>query len=485
MLFNSYIFIFLFFPLVLLGYYGLNYIKKEKLSLFFLLGMSFWFYGYSNLYYLILLIISICVNFGLTFAMERKPNFKKALMMAGVFYNLGVLGYFKYFDFFLDNINRLFKTEIPFLKVALPIGISFFTFQQISYVVDFYHGECERYSFLEYANYVSFFPQLIAGPIVYHTELIPQFRDSAKKRFNPRNMSKGMYAFALGLGKKVLIADVFSKIVNIGYGDIENLNSISAILVILCYTLQIYFDFSGYSDMAIGLGLMCNIELPINFNSPYKSASIGEFWNRWHITLNRFLTKYVYIPLGGNRKGMLKTCINVMIVFLLSGLWHGANWTFVCWGAINGFGIVVNKLLGNKREKLPSVLRKIGCFGFVSISWVMFRASSIGEAITLMKRIFIGGTGTLAGAFCDAFNGLIEMKALYRLGFGMVIDQIPWMFLTCFLLLVLYFVFFRKNTQEKIQAMKFSFGENLLTVFLLFYSIMSLSEMSEFLYYNF
>ena len=228
-------------------------------------------------------------------------------------------------------MNYAAKTNFGLLGLALPLGISFYTFQQLSYVIDAYRRECEQYSLLEYAAYVSFFPQLIAGPIVYHDELIPQFRKKFSS-LNYTNLSKGIYAFALGMAKKVLIADTFSKVVVVGYTDVGALNMVSALIVMVCYSLQIYFDFSGYCDMALGIGYLFDMELPINFNSPYKAASIVEFWDRWHMTLTRFFTKYVYIPLGGSRRGRVRTYVNIFIVFFVSGIWHGANWTFLLWG---------------------------------------------------------------------------------------------------------------------------------------------------------
>ena len=302
MLFNSYIFIFLFLPVVLFGYYGLNYLKKYRLALGYVTCMSMWFCGYTNVQYLIVLLISILANFILIEFMSKVKNChgRKMLLIAGLLWNIGGLLYFKYCNFFIENINAVFKTDIAFLRLILPLGISFYTFQQLSYVIDYYRGESEKYDILEYTAYVFFFPKLIQGPITYHSELIPQFRNEENKRLNFDNLSKGIYSFALGLAKKVLIADTFSKIVTIGYDNIGELNSPSALIVMICYSLQIYFDFSGYCDMANGIGSLFNIELPINFNSPYKAESIRDFWDRWHITLTRFFTKDVYFPLGGN-----------------------------------------------------------------------------------------------------------------------------------------------------------------------------------------
>lgn len=304
MLFNSYIFVFLFFPLCLLGYFGLNKLKLYKLSQVFVLCMSLWFYGYFNSSYLLIIIGSILVNFCFYKIFQRNLNIKikRVLTITGVAVNVLILFYYKYYDFFISNINEIFEQDFLLKNLLLPLGISFFTFQQISFVIDAYKGEVSECTLLEYASFVTYFPQLIAGPIVTHDELIPQFHDLEKKKFNWDNFSKGIYIFALGLGKKVLLADTFGNAVNWGWSNVLLLDTTNAIIVILSYTIQIYFDFSGYCDMAIGIGKMMNIDIPLNFNSPYKAITIREFWKRWHMTLTRFLTKYIYIPLGGAKR---------------------------------------------------------------------------------------------------------------------------------------------------------------------------------------
>lgn len=487
MLFNSYIFIFLFFPLTLIGYYGLNYAGKYKASLAFLVGMSMWFYGYNNVNYLLILIVSIVINYGIVMAINsvRISSVRKLCLLAGVFLNIGILFYFKYYDFFIENINSVLKTDLPLLRLILPLGISFYTFQQLSYVVDCYRKECGRYSFLEYAAYVSFFPQLIAGPIVYHSELIPQFQDTGNKKLNFENLSRGLYAFALGLAKKVLLADTFSKIVTIGYGNIAELNSTSVILVMICYSLQIYFDFSGYCDMAYGMAYMLNIKLPFNFNSPYKAQSVSDFWDRWHMTLTRFFTKYVYIPLGGSRCSKARTCLNVMIVFLVSGLWHGANWTFILWGALHGIASVFERITGVSEWKLPKILKITLTFLFVTFAWSLFRASSLSEAGLLWYQLFHAGFGPVYQPVIDKFRDLIEVSFLYRAGLGGLINRFPWLMLTGFTGVSLFACFTMKNTQEKTARLTLTTRKCLTVVVLMLWSILSLSEISEFLYFNF
>lgn len=487
MLFNSYIFIFLFFPLTLIGYFGLSYARKYKAALAFLVGMSLWFYGYNNIYYLAILIVSIILNYGIANRMKclKAGRMRRFVMLAGVFLNIGILLYFKYYDFFIENINAALKAELPLLKLALPLGISFYTFQQLSYVIDVYRDECESYSFLEYAAYVSYFPQLVAGPIVYHSELIPQFRDPAKKRINFDNLCKGLYAFSLGLAKKVLLADTFSKIVTVGYGNISDLNTPSVILVMVCYSLQIYFDFSGYCDMAYGMAYMMNIELPQNFNSPYKAASITEFWDRWHMTLTRFFTRYVYIPLGGSRAGTFNTYRNILIVFLISGFWHGANWTFILWGTLHGICKVFERLLKVAEWRIPKFIKIGVTFALVTLAWSLFRAESISDAFLLWSRLFSGEFGPVYEPITEKFNELIEMKFLYRVGLGNIIDSYPFLFPALFAGVSYAACHTMRNTQEKVVRLKLTNLKLITVVILMLWSILSLSEISEFLYFNF
>lgn len=334
MLFNSYVFILCFLPLTLLGYFALNKCSKFECAKVYLILMSFLFYGYFNPYYILIILSSILVNYFLGTSLTKSNNSGRSqfFLGVGIAFNVGILFYYKYLDFFIENINVIFQQDFNLLYIVLPLGISFFTFQQLSYIIDCYNKTVPNYNLLDYSLFVTFFPQLVAGPIVLHSEMVPQFADVLKKKINWDNMSKGLYALSFGLAKKVLLADTFGVFVNWGYENITSLNSFDTILIILGYTLQIYFDFSGYCDMATGIGYMFNIKLPMNFNSPYRAINILDFWRRWHITLTRFFTTYIYLPLGGSRNGKWVTYRNVMIVFLVSGIWHGANWTFVIWG---------------------------------------------------------------------------------------------------------------------------------------------------------
>lgn len=359
MFFNSYIFIFAFLPLTLLGYFGLQKFKKHTTAKVFLCIMSLVFYAYYNIAYLWIIISSIILNyFGRKILVKQERIKRKVVFIILLLANIGILVYFKYFDFMILAINDLFKTSFNALNILLPLGISFFTFQQLAFIIDSYKNkETMNYSFLNYVLFVTFFPKIIQGPIALHYEIIPQFDDEKNRKINSENMAKGIMAFAFGLAKKVLIADLFGNVVNIGFGNVAELNTLTALITMFAYTIQIYFDFSGYCDMATGIALMFNIKLPMNFNSPYKAITITDFWKRWHITLTRFFTQYVYIPLGGNRKGKIRTYINILIIFLLSGIWHGANYTFIVWGILHGIGSVITRIFKGRIEKRKSYFK--------------------------------------------------------------------------------------------------------------------------------
>lgn len=409
MLFNSYIFIFLFFPICLAGYYGMLRIKKKEPAQLFLILMSFWFYGYFQLNYLLIMIFSIGMNYIFHRLISRKPS--KPLLAAAITLNLGILFYFKYCDFFISNINAVFGTSFLLRHILLPLGISFFTFQQIGFIVDTYNGEIKDCPLPAYTLFVAFFPQLIAGPIVNQAEMLPQFDNMTEKKFDCELFYKGIVLFILGLFKKVILADTFGAGVEFGYSEIEILGRMDAVLVIISYSLQLYFDFSGYCDMARGIGAMLGIDIPVNFNSPYRAVNIVDFWKRWHITLNRFFTKYVYIPLGGNRRGDARMYINYLIVFFLSGLWHGAGWNFIVWGMMHGSLYVITKYWqkrrnGNVRRQnvIMTLVSKICLFAYVSIAWVYFRAEDIAQANKMLLTAIFGKWQKLSFELAECFR---------------------------------------------------------------------------------
>ncbi len=487
LLFNSYVFMLLFLPVCLLGYFGLNHLGRYTLAQVFLLAMSLWFYGYFNPRYLVIILLSIVINFLMMKWMGRvrQKRSRQILLLAAIAFNLGILFYYKYFDFFLTNVNALFGSDYTLKHILLPLGISFFTFQQLSYVVDAYRGQVQEYPFLQYASFVVYFPQLIAGPIVTHDELIPQFLDEGKKRFDWDNFERGIYIFALGLAKKVLIADVFGIAANFGFGNIDLLDSTNAILTMLAYTIQIYFDFSGYCDMAIGIGQMMNIDLPVNFDSPYKALTITEFWDRWHKTLTRFFTKYIYIPLGGSRRGTLRTYANIMVVFLCSGLWHGADWTFVLWGALHGLFSVITRHFSGFFRKLPAFLNRCITFAFVNLTWVLFRADTAADAFALFGRIFAGQFGPVSPDISYAFL-LPEIEfVLGPLRIFLFLENHPLICAAVFFGSAMALLLRAKNAYEHMLTDKPTLLRSLWTVVLLVWCLFSFSSVSTFLYFNF
>lgn len=495
MLFNSYIFVLLFFPIVLIGYFGLNHFKQYQTAKAFLIIASLFFYGYYNWWYLLIIVFSVILNYLFSCIMLSKnngcKNVRKVIFGLALTVNIGSLFFFKYFDFFISNVNEVFKTSLPFLHIALPLGISFFTFQQLSYIIDSYNGDenIRKYNFLDYALFVTYFPQLIAGPIVTHDEMVPQFADKDRKRFDYDNFAKGLYAFAFGLAKKVIIADTFGLFVDAGFNDIPSLGSINALLVMLAYTFQIYFDFSGYCDMATGIGKMMNIDITMNFNSPYKAIGIVDFWKRWHITLTRFFTKYIYIPLGGNRKGKFRTYVNILIVFFISGVWHGANWTFIIWGLLHGIASIITRIIDKKtgwfsyrKSKIIRIPLWVATFAFINLTWVIFRSESINQAFEFYSQLF-------------NFNNSISVDLLNNISFpgiNLIVGKISSYFPSFQIIApLLFFAFalfaniFLKNTYERIVSFRASFSKSLLTVLLLIWCILSFAGVSSFLYWNF
>lgn len=381
MLFSSQPFIILFLPLSLWLYFkaansSAGGAHRLRLSALFLASTIF--YAWWDLRFVPLLLGTVAINWLLV-----KWHFRtgqKSPLVVGVVANLAVLGLFKYANFFAESVLSLVGIPHQAWSIILPLGISFFTFQQISYLIDVRRGEAGEYSLLEYATYVSFFPQLIAGPIVRHGELIPQFRQPAEKQQWLEMAGRGLVLFTLGLVKKVFFADELAPIANEGFATAAVISSGDAWTSALAYSLQLYFDFSSYSDMAIGLGALFGFRLPINFDSPYKARDIREFWRRWHITLSNFLRDYVYIPLGGSRGGLWLTCLIIMTTMLLCGLWHGAGWTFIVWGALHGAAICVNRFWLTFGVRLPDLMGWTITMLCVVAGWVLFRAETFADA---------------------------------------------------------------------------------------------------------
>lgn len=466
MLFNSPIYIFLFLPFVFGVYFFLNRRRLITGGKSWLVLTSIFFYAYWNPVYLPLILGSMIVNYGIGTTLSGDPDYsgksvvpRRLILLIGVVLNLALLGYFKYADFFLGNVNYLFGSGFDLLHLALPLAISFFTFQQVAYLADSYQGQTREYDFLNYCLFVTFFPQLIAGPIVHHGEMMPQFQKLRNKVLNYRNVSIGLFVFVMGLFKKVVIADTFAVWANVGFGQPEYLGFVDAWAASLSYTMQLYFDFSGYTDMAIGSAYMFNIVLPLNFNSPYKALNIQDFWRRWHMTLSRWLRDYLYIPLGGNRKGPGRTYVNLFMTFFLGGLWHGAGWTFVAWGALHGGGTSVHKYWHDRGFRMPKWLGWFVTFSFVNFAWVYFRAESFDKANQLLYA--------MAGLNGFQMSGLVKKDAIYFALAG---------------LLVCVFAKSSIEWKDKFQAnWKFALGTAVMAV----WSFLCLSRVSEFLYFQF
>lgn len=488
MYFNSYIFILAFLPITLIGYYLINRTKKYRLGHLWLLGASLIFAGYLNIYYAIITSFSVLLGYFFLVLVTGKSTAqknKKLYLVTGIAVHVGILLYFKYSNFFIENINALLKKEIPLLEILLPIGISFYTFQQIAYLVDCYRDSTVKCKFLEYFLFIMYFPKFLQGPILLHEDMLPALQDENNKQFSMEHFSKGLYAFALGLGKKVLLADNIALIVDAGYNNVSELNAPSALLVIVGYSLQLYFDFSGYCDMAMGVSEMLQIPIPVNFESPYKATKVTEIWSRWHMTLTRFFTRYIYIPLGGNRKGNLRMYANTFIVFFISGFWHGAAWTFVVWGIMHGIAMMLSKLLKQCKIVLPKAIGWLLTFSFWVSSFAIFRAASLEEAKELFLRLRIGGFGQLYDGFYEQIEKHVEVTILQRLDVLGIFEKYPEIFALGLIGASLLGCLTMKNTQQKLQNFRFTYAKLLTTVLLLFYGILSLGSVTVFLYANF
>lgn len=485
MLFNSYEFIFFFLPITFFIYFYLNKKRLTEASKGFLVFASLFFYSWWNIAYLPLILVSMLFNYTVgrelsQHTQKRRVYSSKTLLGTGIIFNLALLGYFKYSDFFIINLNRVFDGHISLLNLALPLAISFYTFQQIAYLVDSYRNETKEYDFLNYAVFVTFFPQLIAGPIVHHAEMMPQFAQLKNKVENYYNIALGLFIFSLGLFKKVVIADTFAMWATQGFDVATQLNMLEAWVTSLSYTFQLYFDFSGYTDMAIGIALLFNIKLPMNFFSPYKATSIQDFWRRWHMTLSRFLKDYLYIPLGGNRKGEMRTYTNIFTTFLLGGIWHGAGWTFVLWGALHGFALVIHRAWQKLGFQMNVVLAWFITFNFINIAWVFFRATSFDSAIKVLHGMFLGEfiLPTSITKYAEFMNntGLKfgHWSKLYQHD-----AYIGLWFIAAFIIILLF-----SNSMEWKRKFKPNFFYMGLTT-LFFLSIFLLHRKSEFIYFNF
>ncbi|GAB4371515.1 MAG: MBOAT family protein [Elainellaceae cyanobacterium] len=481
MLFNSYVFIFCFLPVTLAVFFLITKFGSKKIAKIWLTLASIFFYGYWNIAYVPLLLLSVVANYYLgKIINEVKPGSKqaKALLWLGIGGNLGLIIYYKYAGFFTASANSLLNINFLIPEVVLPLGISFYTFTQIAYLVDCYRGETKNYDFLTYFLFITFYPQLIAGPLLLHSELIPQLEESKTFRLSYKNLVQGLAWFCLGLAKKLLFADSVSALVGPVFEHASEVSFFEAWLGALSYTLQLYFDFSGYSDMAIGLALMVNIHLPINFNSPYKATSIVDFWRRWHITLSRFLRDYLYIPLGGNRLGETRRYFNLMVTMLLGGLWHGAGWTFVIWGGLHGAFLVINHKWQKLGISIPAIFAWAITFASVVVGWVFFRASSIQDATQILLAMLGMKQVLIPSSYQHLFQGISIPGVQF-------VDDLPYWrdpkavvaLLLCALLL--------PNTQQLMKHFKPNLWWAIAISCVATLSLFSMNRISEFLYFQF
>jgi alginate O-acetyltransferase complex protein AlgI len=420
MLFNSFEFLFMFLPTTLFGYHGLRVYGRRDAAKIFLALASLFFYGWWDVRYVPLIIISVVMNFGAGLLMKSRELARPVLIL-GIIFNLCLLGYYKYANFFLGNFGELTGISLTVGSIVLPLGISFFTFQQIAYLVETSRDGRYEQNIVNYSLFVMFFPHLIAGPITHPREMLPQFDIAGSKQFDASQVNIGMAILVLGLAKKVVIADTLAFLANPVFSAADSggtVSSAAAWMGALAYTFQLYFDFSGYSDMAIGLGLLFGIHLPVNFASPYKSKSIVEFWRRWHITLSRFLRNYIYIPLGGNRKGHPRRYLNLLITMGLGGLWHGAGWTFLAWGLLHGAYLIINNVWSRFFQPLPALVAWAVTSLAVIIGWVLFRAMTFTGAITILKAMFLAdGISVSADAIATPALGWLAIAAVAAISF--------------------------------------------------------------------
>lgn len=512
MLFNSFPFLFLFLPVTLIVFFVLAK-KKQTYATIWLAMASLFFYAWWSVQYIPLLLGSIVFNYGMGWLIGHSAQAARFRWLTfSILTNLGLLAYFKYADFYISSVNYLLDGQWPLLNIILPIGISFFTFTQIAFLVDTYQGKVTEYRFIPYVLFVTYFPHLIAGPVLHHKEMMPQFEQRETYQISAKNFAIGISIFAFGLAKKVLLADNLAPHAVFVFDKTDHPSMLIAWGGILAYTFQLYFDFSGYSDMAIGLSRLFGIKLPLNFNSPYKALNIIDFWRRWHMTLSRFLRDYLYVPLGGNRHGAVRRYLNLITTMVLGGLWHGAAWNFVIWGSLHGAYLMINHAwaavaikirfpVNSRYWRYPAVFIT---FIAVCFSWIFFRAGSIDIALQLVKGA-VGGYGIglpeALGYQLGGVRHLLEKWGVeFYLGGGeRFIQMYMWTLLAAFI------AFLMPNTQQLMRhfepALDYVAETGQLSIFnwcwkpralwatmiaiLIVSSVLSLNRPSEFLYFQF
>lgn len=482
MQFNSYEFILYFLPIAVLLYFLANKINPIIGKMVIIIAsIIFYSIGRSNM--LIYLGISMLINYVAALAIKKIKIQNKVLMALPIIVNVGLLLYFKYLNFAITNINTFYSKEIELQEIVLPLGISFYTFQQIAYIVATERGDLKNNNIIDYLAYILYFPKLVMGPIIDPVDYISQINQDARKKADITNITIGIKIFSLGLIKKVLLADTFAKAVSWAYINIDTTTAMDCILMILFYTFEIYFDFSGYSDMAVGVSSMFNIDLPMNFDSPYKAISIRDFWKRWHISLTKFLTKYIYIPLGGSRKGIIFTYVNTLIVFLVSGLWHGANWTFILWGLLHGLFSCFDRMFDKIEEKVFMPVRWLCTFGVVSVLWLLFSAQTVEQWKTILFKILFMQSTSVSDGMIASFN-LVENQFIYNmLGLNFLPTNVRGFNMLIFILVACIVCFVPENNFKKKDSL--NIGSLLLASFSFIWGILCLGAESTFVYFGF
>lgn len=464
MIFSSIEFIFIFLPITFSMFFLLNRYERVYAE-WWLVLTSLIFYWYGSPSYFFLFCTSIVFNYAfgslLNILYEKKRYWGSRVILAiGILSNIALLGYYKYTDFFIENINYFTKNDIPLKHIILPIGISFFTFQLIAYLVDSYRGETVGYNFLNYLLFITFFPQLIVGPIVHHKEVIPQF-ESIKTNFDYKDISIGIFLFFLGCSKKLLIADSITPLAQVAFDHVSAINMVEAWVAAIGYTVSYYFDLSGYADMAVGLGLMFNIKLPINFNSPYKARNFADYWRRWHITLSRFLGDYVFRTVKKKGGSSFNFYYAIFLTFLISGFWHGAGWTFVVWGVLNGVFVILSHLMDKSRIKLPYILSWILTFSGIVITRVLFVSYNFGDAFTVITTAFDLDKFELSP------SDFITYKQLFYITLGLIV------------------ALFFPNSNELSAKFKPNIKYAILTIILVLITLYNIDKVGDFLYFQF
>lgn len=483
MLFNSYEFIFLFFPLVLVVYFLLGKYEKHTLANLSLVIFSLIFYAYWNVYFLPLLLISIITNFFIYkvivfFKNKDKKSNSKLTFYFGILFNLGLLCYYKYFNFFLETFKEL-GANFEISSIILPLGISFFSITQLLFLWDAYASEVQETNFLNYSLFVSFFPHLLAGPILYHYQMIKQFNDSSLCKIKWQNFSKGLTLFVIGLMKKTMIADALSPYVNYGFSHTDEITLFTAWLISISYMLELYFDFSGYSDMAVGLAKMMNFNIPINFNAPFRAANMINFWQKWHISLTNALTACIYMPIiRKTKKTTLKrTIFAASVTMFLVGIWHGAGWTYVIFALLNTLTVAINYLWRETKIDTPKFLAHILTLFTILFTMVFFRAETVGDALNVFYAMF-GCNGIL---FADSF--LIIKGGLPQLNFP--VENAPGIFFQLAFFTAILTTAFSPSSNDLIKKFKPNFYWLVFTSIGFFLSFLAMTKPTEFLYFQF